>query len=116
TVTWPSRCPDTGGRYKSRWTVGAGGILERSHEPETGQVVAGDRGLNVGGRQQRRPRAPTGFESQWPAPRDQVAYEGGHLIDLGQVGGVPIESQPSSHIGQGTKQQSGAVPGRDSEL
>src|SRR5713226_7327577 len=91
TVTRPSRCPDTGGRYMSGGAVGAGDVLERPHEPNARQIVAGDCGLDVACRQQRAPSPRTGFESQWPAPRDKVAHEGGHVIDLGQVGRVRVE-------------------------
>ncbi len=63
-------------------SAGAGESLERPDESNTRQVVAGDCGLDMGRRQQRSPSAWSCFESNWPAPRDQVTYEGGHLVDL----------------------------------
>ena len=82
-----------------RESLRAGKSLQRPDESKPRQVVAGDRGLDVGGCHERRPSVWSRFESERSTPGNQITHVGRDHIDLSCVGSVRFESQPARDAG-----------------
>src|SRR4029077_16134959 len=78
---WSCR-PDTQARYNPSLLGGAEATLHHPDEPQLGQVVAGDGGLNMSCANQGRPCLRVHPEALGPGFCDEVVHERGHAFLL----------------------------------